>query len=69
MSEYMKTFVVSGAHDSLFTPEVVLSQLIPTFAFELPKEKIIWHHGPIMTPSTDGTTLQQPHMPLKVSVI
>ena len=69
--KFLVTWAMLINHFYCFTwTEMILASLIQSFIFELPDDKeIIWNLGGIQTPSTRGSTMQSPHMPMKISPV
>ena len=67
-----KSKSVAKMSDLTYEPclEVVLSQLVSIFRFDLPeKQEIIWRFGGITSPSVRGSNRDIPELPLRVSLV
>ncbi|KAI0315422.1 hypothetical protein OF83DRAFT_1018217, partial [Amylostereum chailletii] len=58
-----------GFKFSLLEMKVVLSQLVATFRFQLPKDQILWRFSFIVFPTTKREDDDSPRLPMMVSLV
>ncbi|KAL0954834.1 hypothetical protein HGRIS_003778 [Hohenbuehelia grisea] len=68
MSEYTISTFMSRVHLGIMA-EAVLSVMVESFVFSLPKEEIVWNMTAIATPTVKGAKGVMAQMPLKMELV